>query len=156
MAKMHRTLTRMFRNSVKSVVFLLQHPQPLYASWKTGCPGWWEQESAQKQSTQYKGKGKSEKWSITTHLYKVGYLKLFTYLPYFHQDYISARSQHCSRQVVLAAFSENCYWRVANLSSLKVQKLLECTREGASAPSSNPRSSPLEYSVYRHCRQPKE
>lgn len=30
----------MFRNSVKSTLFLLQHVQPLYASWKNGSPGW--------------------------------------------------------------------------------------------------------------------
>lgn len=35
----------MFKNSVKSTLFLLQHDQPLYASWKNGTPGWWRHAS---------------------------------------------------------------------------------------------------------------
>lgn len=35
-----------FKNSVKSTLFLLQQDQPLYASWKNGTPGWWRHASA--------------------------------------------------------------------------------------------------------------
>lgn len=34
-----------FKNSVKSTLFFLQHDHPLYASWKYGMPGWYRQES---------------------------------------------------------------------------------------------------------------
>lgn len=37
-----------FKNSVKSTLFLLQHVQPLYASWKNGTPGWWRHASDRK------------------------------------------------------------------------------------------------------------
>lgn len=39
-----------FKNSVKSTLFLLQHDHPLYASWKNGVPGWWRHASTTKYS----------------------------------------------------------------------------------------------------------